>query len=295
MIVMIDELDRCRPTYAIELLEVAKHLFSVDHIVFVLAINRTELAHSIQAIYGDRFDAEGYLRRFFDIDFQLPEPDRDAFLEAMLATIDFKSYVRRAQEKDAQKSAESVSSLVKTFFRPTDMSIRRVSQAMHRLGLVYASLRSERKSFMIGAAVALILRTVDPNTYHSFLRGELSDAQVVDSVFDRPSMHGIRNEHAGNLFEALIIVAAHEEELYSLTPSEPVDSPLLQRHVAIKKKPEIEVTPQDRERARDVIQLFDDFRSRVFLEQGIGFEHSVRRLELLSADLLEENRRDEVG
>ena len=48
LIVMIDELDRCRPSYAVELLEVAKHLFAVDHIVFVLAVNRSELAHSIK-------------------------------------------------------------------------------------------------------------------------------------------------------------------------------------------------------------------------------------------------------
>ena len=52
LIVMIDELDRCRPSYAVELFEIAKHLFSVDHIVFVLAVNRSELAHSIKALYG---------------------------------------------------------------------------------------------------------------------------------------------------------------------------------------------------------------------------------------------------
>ena len=53
LVLMIDELDRCRPSYAVELLEVAKHLFSVDGIVFVLAVNRRELAHSIQALYGN--------------------------------------------------------------------------------------------------------------------------------------------------------------------------------------------------------------------------------------------------
>ena len=111
MIVMIDELDRCRPTYAIELLEVAKHLFSVDHIVFVLAINRTEIAHSIQAIYGDRFDAEGYLRRFFDIDFQLPEPDRDAFLDAMFVSIDLDSYMQRTRDQAAKRYADIIQSL----------------------------------------------------------------------------------------------------------------------------------------------------------------------------------------
>ena len=65
LIVIIDELDRCRPSYAVELLENAKHLFSVDHIVFVLAVNRSELVHSVKALYGDGFDALGYLAPVF--------------------------------------------------------------------------------------------------------------------------------------------------------------------------------------------------------------------------------------
>ncbi len=96
LIVMIDELDRCRPSYAIELLEVAKHLFSVDHIVFVLAVNRSELAHSIRALYGSDFDAEGYLRRFFDVDFRLPEPDRKSFIDAMMDTQQIKKHFGEA-------------------------------------------------------------------------------------------------------------------------------------------------------------------------------------------------------
>ena len=86
LVIMIDELDRCRPSYAIELLEVAKHLFAVDNVVFVLAVNRAELVHSVKALYGSGFDAEGYLRRFFDLDFQLPEPDRKRFVSDLLKT-----------------------------------------------------------------------------------------------------------------------------------------------------------------------------------------------------------------
>ena len=76
LVVMVDELDRCRPSYAVELIEVAKHLFAVDHTVFILAVNRDQLIHSIRALYGNAFDGAGYLRRFFDIDFRLPDSDR---------------------------------------------------------------------------------------------------------------------------------------------------------------------------------------------------------------------------
>ena len=82
VVVIIDELDRCRPSYAVELLEAAKHLFSVDGILFVLGVNRSQLAHSVTALYGGGFDANGYLRRFVDLEFRLPEPGRAQFVES---------------------------------------------------------------------------------------------------------------------------------------------------------------------------------------------------------------------
>ena len=87
LVIIIDELDRCRPTYAIELLEITKHLFSVDHIIFILATNKSALAHSVKALYGYEFDAAGYLHRFFDLDLQLPEPNRKEFTRAMIRAV----------------------------------------------------------------------------------------------------------------------------------------------------------------------------------------------------------------
>ncbi len=54
MFVMVDELDRCRPTYAIELLEGIKHLFGVPRVCFVVATNLDQLAESAKAICGGR-------------------------------------------------------------------------------------------------------------------------------------------------------------------------------------------------------------------------------------------------
>src|SRR5262249_46073278 len=61
VVFFVDELDRCRPDYAVEFLEVAKHLFSVEGMVFVLAINAAQLANAIRSLYGEKFDAERYL------------------------------------------------------------------------------------------------------------------------------------------------------------------------------------------------------------------------------------------
>lgn len=72
LIIIIDELDRCRPTFAIELLENIKHLFDIENIVFLIAVDTTQLAESIKAVYGNGFDANTYLHRFFDLNLLLP-------------------------------------------------------------------------------------------------------------------------------------------------------------------------------------------------------------------------------
>ncbi|HSE38850.1 MAG TPA: P-loop NTPase fold protein [Blastocatellia bacterium] len=88
LFVLIDELDRCRPTYAIALLERTKHLFDVDNIIFVFATNADQLRHSIAAAYGSTFDASRYLHRFFDQTYRFGKPDREDYVEAKLARID---------------------------------------------------------------------------------------------------------------------------------------------------------------------------------------------------------------
>ena len=84
MYIFIDELDRCKPTYAIELLEGIKHIFGVKGIYFIIATNKSQLVHSISAVYGNNFDANGYLKRFFDQEYALPKPDNESFTKYLV-------------------------------------------------------------------------------------------------------------------------------------------------------------------------------------------------------------------
>ncbi|MGL6121096.1 MAG: KAP family P-loop NTPase fold protein, partial [Fusobacteriaceae bacterium] len=68
IIILVDELDRCRPDYAVELLERIKHLFNVENYIFVLGIDREQIVNSIKQIYGKDMDDRNYLKRFFDFE-----------------------------------------------------------------------------------------------------------------------------------------------------------------------------------------------------------------------------------
>ena len=290
LVVVIDELDRCRPSYAVELLEVAKHLFAVDGVVFVLALNRSELAHSIRTLYGVEFDGTGYLRRFLDVDFRLPEPDRAAFIDGALDAVRIADYFRRTEDQNAKLDKEEavVRAWLKRFFGSPDLSLLRIAKAIHHLGLVFASLASEQRSYAITAVVALIMRTVDSELYYKFVRGEATDVNIVDGVFGRnPGLRGLQNEFDRCLFEAVIILAAHE---VSGDDENSIDSPLLQMY----KKQVRDESPESKFRKhaatviKSVDRLVDGSESGRFGNIGsrFGFKQSVQRLELLSPSLI---------
>ncbi|HCM9313919.1 TPA: NTPase [Enterobacter hormaechei subsp. steigerwaltii] len=72
--IFIDELDRCRPNYAISLLEIVKHIFDIKNFVFIIATDTDQLQHSIKNVYGNDFSANDYLGRFFHRRFSLKAP-----------------------------------------------------------------------------------------------------------------------------------------------------------------------------------------------------------------------------
>ena len=290
LIVMIDELDRCRPSYAVELLEVAKHFFSVNRIVFVLAVNRSELAHSIKALYGTKFDAIGYLRRFVDIDFRLPDPDRANFINSALAQIRIDEYFSRTKDKQAGATREDMRNMVQVFFRTPNLSLRQIGQSIHRLGLVFASLRSDQYSFALSAVVALIFRTIDADLYHQFCRHEISDRDAMDKLFEKLGGASPPLKHERSLFEAIVIAGwcemAHPQGLFG----ESIDSPLYVRYKEeYDEQTEVnEVNKPKLKHAATVFDVADKFCLPPYPYGRLGFLHSVSRVELLSDGLIQE-------
>lgn len=85
-VIVIDELDRCRPTYAIKLLEEIKHLFDVPGIAFIFGLHGDQLAHSVSGAYGVGFDGSAYLDRFLNRRYTLTAPTLKPLLTQLLAT-----------------------------------------------------------------------------------------------------------------------------------------------------------------------------------------------------------------
>jgi len=83
LLIFVDELDRCRPTFAIETLEAVKHFFDLENVIFVFSMDIEQLSRSIKTIYGE-IECVGYLQRFFDYQIPLPLPNLKEYLRERL-------------------------------------------------------------------------------------------------------------------------------------------------------------------------------------------------------------------
>ena len=73
LFILVDELDRVRPPFALKILETMKHFFSIDGVIFIFGVNRNQLEESIRHAYGSKIDFEGYYKRFFKIEDEIPD------------------------------------------------------------------------------------------------------------------------------------------------------------------------------------------------------------------------------
>ena len=227
LVVAIDELDRCRPTYAIELIETAKHIFLVENVVFILAINSTALAHSVKSLYGAEFDAERYFRRFFDLPFRLPEPNREMFAKELLASTKLQEMIRSQPEPEV---ARWCLSLAISLFGSESLSLRDAEQAARRLDLILNMLNDVDPWTTFCALIGLSVMVLRPDVYVRFLRGESDDEEVfgiLSSGFDFRNSELTRFKQQ---IEAAVIALTLSRSSERNVDLESVSSPLINEH-----------------------------------------------------------------
>ncbi|MCD4747747.1 MAG: KAP family NTPase [Thermoanaerobaculales bacterium] len=181
LVIFIDELDRCRPPYAITLLEHAKHIFSVPGIVFVISVDRDQLANSIRSVYGENFDADGYLRRFFDLDFVLPDPPGNDFVQYLYKTMGLFDLV------EGRKNGDDPSTLYDTLnllLPHLHLSLRHQIHILSRLKIVLMTTPGNHWLYPYQLGVLTVLREWKPTLYNSFVEGMTDPKEVIRALED---------------------------------------------------------------------------------------------------------------
>ena len=179
VVIVVDELDRCRPDYALNLLEVIKHFFDVPNVHFVLGVNLKELANSVRARYGAASDADRYLQKFVTV--STPLIPRNRRLSRSQLLTDYFNDVSRAIGLEGSSVAEGLHHYLSFVDHFAGLTLRDVQQVA-RLALVTPepSKGSQARAHLHWGA--LVLRILAPTTFAKARLGTLEQSDV-RSVF----------------------------------------------------------------------------------------------------------------
>lgn len=164
IVFFIDELDRCCPDFAVRLLERIKHYFLHEKVIFVVSVNMSELQHTIKRHYGNDFNADKYLRRFFDFTIPLPPADMRKYYE----TINF---------EDNEAKYVVANSIIKEY----NFSLREITRYLQYLKVAVPEKYNRyepRYDFYYHVLIPFIigLSVHDRNKYNDFLQGKDSSS-----------------------------------------------------------------------------------------------------------------------
>lgn len=160
--IIIDELDRCRPTYAIKLLEEIKHLFDVTGLVFIFGMHGQQLSYSINAAYGSSFDGSSYLRRFIRRRYTLAEPDLELFIASLTRSSSLNtsriSYPRYFE--NGSRNQKSFAGFISSYMTAYGLTARDAFELMDilKVALAISPTRSLIGPYLLPLAIGQIKR-----------------------------------------------------------------------------------------------------------------------------------------
>ena len=175
LIFIVDELDRCRPNYAVSILEQIKHFFSVPNVVFVLSIDKVQLGNAIKGVYGSDFiDSEEYLRRFIDLEYSIPEPNADVFYNYLFEYYEFNEFfssTERQKYRQLQNDREHFLGIAKLLFTNRNITLRQQEKIF---GLARVALRSFNSNNYVVPHIFMLLSfiKITENEFYTNLKNK---------------------------------------------------------------------------------------------------------------------------
>lgn len=213
LVFFIDELDRCRPSFAIEMLERIKHLFDVERLVFVLSVDKKQLEASVGAIYGQKIDAPEYLRRFFDLELKLPLPDVKSFAELQVERFGLKDYFEERKRHHAtQYDGEHLVNVIAEMVQIFQLSLRAVERVMSRVVLVCSQTQTNYFLDPVLVAFLAVVRIKNIELFEGIASERMSPQEVMEFLHQQPGGRQFAYSHFGVVLETYLITGDGNRE-----------------------------------------------------------------------------------
>lgn len=181
-VIFIDELDRCRPLYAIELLERVKHIFGIDGLIFILSIDKKQLSESIKSQYGN-IDTNAYLKRFIDLEYNLTNNSIDKFCDNLYYSVYKLDEVLKSKEINNEYGKYNELAMLKYLVKAMDLSLREIEQAFIQINIIFKTVNPRLFEMHFRVIVFfVILKLKDSKLYDDLINTRKSAEELSTSI-----------------------------------------------------------------------------------------------------------------
>ena len=141
-VIIIDELDRCKPNFSTSILEVIKHIFDTQNVYFILVTNTKQLRASINHIYGYSLDSQKYLDKFIKYTISLPDTFKNGHYQNLKASVMY--WLQLAKESTNLSLIEKyIGEEVRQLITQTNLSLRETHTFARNLN-IFLTLEENR-------------------------------------------------------------------------------------------------------------------------------------------------------
>lgn len=177
IVFIIDELDRCPPPYALDVLDRVRNVLDIPGVVVLYGITRSQLVNAVQQEQGVGSDAGAYLARFFDREIRLRAPNRFEALQ----------FVQRQMARLPNLAALSQSPLAGVWAELQDYAVAVLGGRLRDLQqflftadtVLWLARRDEDRAV---ALVLLTLRQVARDAYDDFIAGNIDGYEAAAAL-----------------------------------------------------------------------------------------------------------------
>lgn len=153
--IFIDELDRCRPNYAVSYLETIKHVFDINGLVFILAVDYEHLQNSAKSLYGRDLKFPEYFRKFVHRSFDLPEPSNSKREEYARRLADF--YLHNKTTRFTKFNLRDSWDRIPELMVALDFTPRESMEFFRTLGHTTSAPEEQKSHFYVGYGIGIML------------------------------------------------------------------------------------------------------------------------------------------
>ena len=201
VVFFVDELDRCRPLYAIELLERIKHIFDIPGLIFVISIDKEQLGHSLRCIYGQGMNVDGYLRRFIDYDYFLPAHEKWKYCSVLFERFGLTEYFKQREWTDKDTSKTIFTELFKMF----DLTLREQEKCFGMLSMCCRMTPQNYNLNPVFLAFLITLKLVNEKIYLDFTTQKCGYEKVMEFIQSYEKHKKIKNPRILLIIEASML------------------------------------------------------------------------------------------